>query len=159
MNSYVISEDTATPKLEQIIRDMQGVEFERVIDAGLPVLLDAAVKNAPHDQGDLKSSITSETTRTSPVIVEGVVGSKLFYAPSQEYGTGVFAGKSPHWPPSGALDDWARRHGIPNGYLVARAIGLRGGLKPKGFFKQALEEREVAAVDEVQTAFQRIITK
>jgi hypothetical protein len=157
MQFFLAVEDTATPKLEQIISDMGGVAFERVIEAGLPVVLDAVVKNAPYDQGGLKSSITSETLRTSPGIVEGIVGSKLFYAPFQEFGTGVFAGKSPHRPPSGALDGWASRHGIPNGYLVARAIGLRGGLRPVGFFKRALAEREGAALAQIYNAFEGII--
>lgn len=36
-------------------------------------------------------------------------------------------------PPPKALDRWAKRHGIPSGYIVARAILAKGGLKPHPF--------------------------
>lgn len=45
--------------------------------------------------------------------------------PTQPYGPYVEFGTQPHWPPLDALEDWARKHGIP-AFLVARAIARRG---------------------------------
>ena len=73
----------------------------------------------------------------SPLWAKG--GSNVKYAPYMEYGTGRLAdaegggGGGRHWPPAQALEGWASRHGFGpgGGFLVARAIGRRGGLKPR----------------------------
>ena len=94
---------------------------------------------APVNTGRLKASITPEVI-TGPDIVQGIVGSNVHYAPYMELGTGTFVGRSPYFPPPSALDTWARRHGIPSGFLVARAIFRRGGLKPRRFLQGAIEK-------------------
>jgi hypothetical protein len=45
-----------------------------------------------------------------------------------EFGTAPAGQLAQHQPPSAPLEAWARRHGMPpgSGYLVARAIRLRG---------------------------------
>ena len=90
-----------------------------------------AKENAPVDTGRLRSSI-----RVSDVSPYGAsVGSDVVYAPFVEYGS------RPHWPPKGALQPWARRHGFPVGlsgdFLVRRAISRRG-TKPKPFLRKAI---------------------
>jgi phage gpG-like protein len=45
--------------------------------------------------------------------------------PTVDYGAYVEFGTQPHFPPLAALEDWARKHGIP-AFLVARAIARRG---------------------------------
>ena len=76
-------------------------------------------EKAPVDTGRLRSSIT---TVLQPF--KAMVGPTVFYAPYVEYGT------RPHWPPKGALQPWAARHGFPAGslgdFLVRRAIARRG---------------------------------
>jgi hypothetical protein len=72
------------------------------------------------------------------------VGTSLFYAPYDEYGTGLFAegkgGKGGrHWPPGDALSVWAKRHGFESGHQVARIIGMRGGLKPRRSMRKAIK--------------------
>jgi hypothetical protein len=57
-----------------------------------------------------------------------------------EYGTGkagdpAVSHKGSHFPPSAALNLWARNHGIPSGYLVARAIARRGGLRARRWLR------------------------
>lgn len=102
-----------------------------------------AKQKAPTDTGRLKSSITHKVD-DAEVPHWGQVGTNVKYAPYMEFGTGTQTdgtGKGArHWPPSGALDTWARRHGFQSGYQVARAIGLRGGLKPRRFLRDALKE-------------------
>lgn len=59
-----------------------------------------------------------------------------------EYGTGLLS-EDPksshrrHWPPAHALDKWALKHGFASGFIVARIIGTRGGLKPRRMFRDA----------------------
>ena len=78
-----------------------------------------AKQRAPVDTGRLRSSIV---TILQPRKVS--IGPTVQYAPHVEYGT------RPHWPPQGALQPWARRHGFPTGsigdFLVRRAIARRG---------------------------------
>jgi hypothetical protein len=66
-----------------------------------------------------------------------------------EFGTGLksedpTASKKRHWPPSAALEPWARAHGYGpgGGFLVARAIGRRGGLEPRRFLRNAAKDSE-----------------
>ncbi len=64
-----------------------------------------------------------------------------------EYGTGTQS-DSPnksgrrHWPPGAALDLWARRHGFASGFVVAKIIGMRGGLRPVRMFRGARDENQ-----------------
>ena len=102
-----------------------------------------AKERAPVDTGRLRSSLTFEVD-SRPLPLWAKVGSNVSYAPFMEYGTGLVTdgkggGNKRHWPPSGALDLWARRHGIASGFLVARAIGRRGGLKPRRFLRGSFE--------------------
>ena len=90
-----------------------------------------AKENAPRDTGHLWASI--KTTGVSPM--GAYVGTDVVYAPPVEYGSKA------HWPPRGALQPWARRHGFPAGprgdFLVRRAIARRG-IKPKPFLRKAI---------------------
>lgn len=97
---------------------------------------------APVDRGTLRNSITTSINRSGRT-VQGLVGSKLAYAPYMELGTGTFAGKSAYFPPSGALNLWARRHGFSSGWMVAYAIYMRGGLEPRRFLQQAFDKNQV----------------
>ena len=59
---------------------------------------------------------------------------------AQAIGTPKKGGR--HFPPSDALERWASRHGFGpgGGFVVARAIGRRGGLKPREFLTGAFRE-------------------
>lgn len=67
------------------------------------------------------------------------VGSNLEYMPALE------AGSRPHWPPPGALQPWAVRHGFPPGakgdWLVRWAIAQRG-TKARRMFRTGLAESQ-----------------
>lgn len=99
-------------------------------------------RKAPVDTGRLRASIAQKVD-PKPLPLWGEVGSNVFYAPYVEFGTGTMSdqgSRARHWPPSDALEGWAMRHGFPNAFLVARAIGRRGGLKARKFLRGAVEE-------------------
>jgi len=137
--------------LDEAIRDFDsaGAKTEIVIGGLTRKFGEAvhreAVRRAPSDLGALPSSIYLKLRKTG-FAYEATIGSHLPQARYMEYGTGrrgdpEVSHKSEHWPPWRALEPWARRHGFPpgGGFLVARAIGLRGGLEPRRFLRGAWE--------------------
>ena len=91
-----------------------------------------AKQNAPVDRGHLRDSIKilGEVTPLGAVL-----GSRLEYAGPMEYGA------RPHWPPPGALQPWARRHGFPagpKGDWIVRSIIAKRGIKPRSFMRRAV---------------------
>ncbi len=103
-----------------------------------------AREKAPVDTGRLRSSIAYEVDDGVPPLY-AKVGTNVKYAKPMEYGTGLLSEapdskKTRHYPPGGALELWAKRHGIGSGEAVARAIGRRGGLRPRRYLRGALEE-------------------
>jgi hypothetical protein len=111
-----------------------------------------AREGAPVDTGHLRNSIQYEVDKSTPPLWAHVgltsanPGSPLWLkGRAMEYGTGrqgdgdaSHAGG--HWPPGAALDVWARRHGGMSGWQVAAAIGKRGGLKPRRYLRDAMEQ-------------------
>ena len=81
----------------------------------------AVRERTPVDTGRLRNSVTHEVDSSGQ---RARVGTNVSYARAVEFGT------RPHWPPLGALQPWARRHGFPSGqrgaWLVARTIAARG---------------------------------
>lgn len=134
-------------KLEQTARDLHGKPmvdtFQR---ATLMLVRDAKIKS-PVDTGRLRSSITGEVfteRKFTGNILKGVAGTNVKYAPYMEFGTGIFTNGeklhgAPHRPSPKYLREWARRHKT-NEYVVARAIALRGGLKPRKYFQYAADK-------------------
>jgi len=138
--------------LDSAIRDFQtgGAKTEIVIGGITRKWAEAthreARRRAPSDLGTLPSSIYLKMTKGG-IGYTVKIGSDEEHAHYMEYGTGRMGDpevthKSEHWPPWRALEPWARRHGFPpgGGYLVARAIGLRGGLRPRRFLRGAWDK-------------------
>ena len=70
-------------KLNQVAKDLQGEPLEKAMkDATLVVTRQAKIYS-PVDTGRLRASITPEVVRRDTV-VQGIVGSNVFYAPFQE---------------------------------------------------------------------------
>jgi phage gpG-like protein len=132
-------------------------EFERAAREGLEKsvtdIQSSAKRNAPVDTGLLRSSIGKEV-RTTFGQIRGVVGTNVEYAPHMEYGT-----RHTRMPPPGALDVWAQRHGIPNGFLVARAILRQGGLKARRYMGRAFDAHKAEVLPNLETAFARALNR
>ncbi len=109
---------------------------------------DRAKELAPVDTGRLRSSLTYNVDDADPPQY-AQVGTNVEYAPYMEFGTGLLtdgeggAGVR-HWPPADALDVWASRHGFASGAHVARIIGMRGGLEPRRYLRNAFEQAKGA---------------
>lgn len=135
-------------QMEKTVADLHGAPVLNAFrTATLLVQRDAKI-NAPVDTGRLRASITPEV-RAAGDSIEGVVGSNVFYAPFVELGTRA------HWPPPGALEVWARRHGVPE-FLVRRAIGLKG-TKAVKFLQDAFEKNKDRIVREIERAIGAIV--
>lgn len=144
-------------KCEQVVKDLQGNDMlDAMRRATLLVQRDAKIL-APVDSGRLRASIIPEI-RAEGREVLGVVGSNVVYAPYMELGTGIYAGGKPYFPPPEALERWASRHGS-TGYLVALAIYKAGGLKPRKFLQQAIENNQQRIHDLVGDAVGKIVQK
>lgn len=148
----------AQQKLEQTIADIRGQPFvDTMHEATLVVERDAKIL-APVDTGRLRSSITSQIRKQGRT-VQGVVGSNVTYAPYQELGTGVHVGRSAYFPPPAALEVWAKRHGFPNGFVVAMAIYRAGGTKPRRFLQGAFEQNRARIVAIIGRGVDAIVRK
>lgn len=120
------------------------------------ILVEGEAKDrAPHDFGDIIGRMGHEV-RPVGSGVAGFVGTAAPHGPYMEYGTGTFAGGTRHWPPSEALERWAHLHGIPSGFLVARAIGLRGGLEPRRYLSGAMEAKEAQVIKILGEALDKV---
>lgn len=104
---------------------------------------DVARRRAPVWRGRLRRSIKRQMD-TAKFPLWARVFSDVPSAPFMEYGTGTRsdgpnARHRVHWPPARALNPWAQAHGFGprGGFLVARKIGMRGGLEPRHFFRDA----------------------
>lgn len=129
-------------KLEQTARDIHGKPMVATFQKAVLLLTRDAKLKSPVDTGRLRSSITGEVFTRSALfghILTGVAGTNVKYAPYMEFGTGTFVGRKPHRPPVKYLEQWARRHKT-SAYVVAHAIAVRGGLKPRKFFQYAADQ-------------------
>jgi hypothetical protein len=95
------------------------------------LLLRESRLKAPTDTGAMRARFLMAVLQ-KPSVTEAVAGSKMERAVWQEEGT------PPHWPPPGALEVWARRHGWTD-YTIRRHISQHG-TKAKWMFRDALEE-------------------
>jgi len=113
----------------------------------------------PIDTGKLKRAIAFKVERKR----QGVWQLDL-HAGDTKYAIFVERGTRPHWPPISALEEWAKRHGIPP-FLVARAIARHGTIKrfgrpgPAGaeMFEKTLDQEEGWIRGEQERLGERIV--
>lgn len=119
--------------INNLNRVQAGITSEKPAEQTASLLEREAKKHTPVDTGNLRNSITTKVTTQDDRVI-GVIGSNVKYAMAFEKGT------RPHFPPTRALEGWARRHGAV-AFLVARAISKRG---TKGYFmfQKALEDNQ-----------------
>lgn len=122
-------------RMEAAAAEMQGPPFKMGMARATLRVERAAKLKAPVDTGRLRASITSEVRRSGDTW-EGVVGSKVKYAPYQELGT------RPHFVPAKYIGKWAERHGL--GY---RGVFVSGRAQP--FLQPAFDENKAAIVKDI----------
>lgn len=137
-------------KMEQVITDFHGRPMLEAMRDSTLIVTRAATQLAPVDTGRLRASITPDVQVQGDIVL-GIVGSNVTYAPYIEYGT------RPHFPPVGALEVWASRHGM-EAYVVARAISRRG-TKAQAFLMPAFEKSQSYIERRIGQAVEGIISK
>lgn len=137
-------------ELERVAAELHGEPMVQAFRDATLILTRDAKKESPVDVGRLRSSITPEV-RTRGMNVEGVTGTNVKYGPYMETGT------KPHWPPRGALETWARRHGVSE-FVVRRAIA-RKGTRARRYFQAAFEKNEDEIKRMIDGAVGKIVSK
>lgn len=116
---------------------------------------------APSNKGQIRSQLTHEVD-SNKFPKWSRAGTNVDHAIFMEGGTGILSdlpgGKGGrHWPPANALEEWARLHGVPGGgAAVARAIGRRGGLRPRRFLRTGFEQAEGQVSRMIETCAREI---
>ncbi len=149
--------DKLLSKLNGMERQVIDPEIRTFLTTATGIIAREAQQRAPKDTGGLANDFTTS--------VSGYTGHILNYnraARPMEYGTGLLSEApdskhSRHFPPPAALDDWAQRHGFPNGFIVARAIYRRGGLAPRKFLRGAVESKRQRVTAEFRKMANRMI--
>ncbi len=121
--------------LTSLRKNLQPTRLTALWEEVTDLVRQEAEDKAPNWKGGLSAGIASAVSidpKASDII--GIVYSDTFYAPYQELG------RDPFFPNLDAITEWATDKGL-SPYLVAKIISRRG-LKPKEFFKGALEEHE-----------------
>ena len=134
--------------LEEVVRKLDGV----ILQGPLKKFFERIGRSAqariqeltPVDTGRLRGSINT-TVDTASVPLWAKVSTAVLYANYVELGT------RPHFPPPGALDTWARRHGFENGFVVARIIAMKG-TKARYMFRDGLEKAKASFDGFIRTA-------
>src|SRR5512139_94650 len=137
-------------KMAQVITDLHGRPMLEAMRDSTLIVTREAKQLAPVDTGRLRASINPDVQVQGDIVL-GIVGSNVTYAPYIEYGT------RPHFPPIGALDVWASRHGM-NAYVVARAISRRG-TKAQAFLVPAFERSQKEIERRIGRAVEGIVNK
>jgi len=123
-------------------------EIDRAMQRSVQKLQTDVKVGTPVDTGRLRGSITGQVSGRG-LETKGLVGTKVQYAPYVEYGT------APHFPPLGALEVWARRHG-KTAWGVALKIAAFG-TRPREMFKRAFEKNVGWIQDEFGKVAERIL--
>lgn len=151
----------AEAKMEQVANDLVGKPMVNAFKQATMIVERDAKIFAPVDTGRLRASISSDirVVQSGPFgkEVQGVVGSNVSYSPFMELGTGIFVGRPRYFPPPEALEVWARRHGIASGFIVARAIFRRGGLRGRKFLERGFNRNRARIVRLLNGAVGRIV--
>lgn len=140
-------------KLEQAAAETHGEPIITAMHRATLLVERSAKINAPVDTGHLRASIASEVRVEGQggSTVTGVVGSNVLYSGFMELGT------RPHWMPIGAIQVWARRHGI-DAFLVQRAIAVKG-TAPRRYLQRAFESNQPEIISILGYAVSGIVQK
>jgi hypothetical protein len=142
--------DALEAGLRQTAEGLGGPEmFGWATDTGA-TLLRGAKQKATVDTGQMRAGFDMAVTQQEG-LTQTVIGGKMKHTVWQEEGT------KPHWPPPGALEVWAKRHGTTD-YLVRRAISIKG-TKAVWMFRDALEENIRDIMRKLGNLIGRIISR
>ena len=125
-------------KLLQKLIELSNIDLEPAIEKACLLVENEAKRNCPVDNGELRASITHETSE-----YEGEVGSDLEYAPYVEYGTGVFSSQG-----NGRKTPWSYRDAKGEWHTTI-------GQHPQPFLIPALEDKREEVAKEIFEAIRK----
>lgn len=134
-------------KLSALSKDFPVVAEKRIgiaIRRSLERLYREIGFEAPKDTGHMARTWTRVLGRFQGTLKAGT-----------NYAVYVHEGTRPHFPPTEALKDWSRRHGIP-AFLVARKISQKG-TKANPFVTRALKNARAGIASEFSKALDDIV--
>lgn len=116
-------------------------------------IVESKVKGyAPIQYGTLRGSINVRGPYITSSNVEAIVGTNVKYAPYQEYGTGIYAGKGMIVPKKARVLAWRGRDGS---WRFAKAVR---GVQGKRFFQKAVHDAKGQLAGFLQKALSDIIS-
>lgn len=122
----------------------------RGLVAAAETLKGLSVREAPVDRGELRNSARVGAPQPGPF------GMEIELEFTADHAIPVHEGRRPgSFPPIDAVEDWARRHGIPP-FLVARSIA-QNGTRPTKFLERPLFEFAPAFVSQVGGMLRRVL--
>lgn len=129
-------------------KGLLAVPWKNFLTRSVVKVQGAARINTPVDNSFLRNKLMYGVTPQEGKVgfLEAREGTDLFYqARAMEYGTGTrgdpqVSHKAGHFPPPASLDRWAARHGFASGFIVARAIARKGGLKARRMLRDGLHD-------------------
>ncbi len=124
--------------------------FKQAIGKAAYSLASKAKELAPVLYGALRGSIHVQGPDVVPGNVRAIVGTNLKYAPWQEYGTGVYAGRGMITPKRAKMLAWKDRAG----WHFAKAVR---GVKGKFYFRGAKEHTRPILSDLLREALAEIV--
>jgi HK97 gp10 family phage protein len=136
-------------KMTQMVTELDGPPMFNAMREASLIIQRAARRNlrpwrgpgtGGADTGRLKASIIPDVRQVGEGNYQGVVGTNVFYAPYQEFGT------RPHFVPKRYIGTWARRHGLGDRGVFVSGKALR-------FMGRAFDENE----GRVQTIIERAV--
>lgn len=106
----------------------------------------ATMEKAPKNIGDLaRSHLTQFEMLKGRLYVD------------KQYGIYVHEGTRPHMPPFEAIDQWARRKGLPT-FAVMKAIQKRG-TKAQPWFKEGIDREKSSIEQDLNNTINNILKK
>lgn len=145
MNVSIKGLDAALKKLSP---ELWEKPFDAFLKRATIQVQGVARQKTPVDTGMLRNRLMADVTAGTGKVgfLDASDGSELFYqARAMEFGTGRMGDPevshtATHFPPPAKLDAWAARHGFASGFIVARAIARRGGLKARRMLRDGMKE-------------------
>lgn len=129
---FRIEDKGALETLERLERNLDRI-IRDTLDMSALMVMGKAKENAPVDKGTLRGSITKTNAVRSGRNYIVRVGTNVKYAPYQEFGTGIYAGRGYIYPRRARFLAWRDKSGK---WVFARRVR---GVKPRRYFGKAVE--------------------
>ena len=143
VKSTIIGLGEFKAQLARIGKAARGEMLAKAGEAGLQLVVNAAIPKAPKRTGTLRRSIHTEVLEKRDDYAEVAVGTDVVYAAIQEFGGVIVPKKAKmlHWVGEGGIDIFA--HSVT--------------IKPHPYLRPAWDENESKMIQEVKNSLTQLI--